>query len=233
MISSPLADVPVFMLGPVPIKAQVLTSWAIMLVLALLCRAVQSHLKAFEQAPGRMPGRLQILAESLVDTLRQQIRETMQLEPTPYLPLMTGLFVYILCANLSALIPGVEAPTARIETDAALALIVFCSVIVYGVRERGLWGYLKSFAEPHLMMVPLNLIESFTHAFSLMLRLFGNMMSGAFVMAILLSLAGLLVPIPFMALDLLVGAIQAYIFTVLAMVFVGAAVADEQPSSTT
>jgi F-type H+-transporting ATPase subunit a len=127
-------------------------------------------------------------------------------------------------ANLSGVLPGVEAPTAKIETPAALALIVFISVHYFGVRARGFFGYLASFAEPKFIMLPFNLVSEVTRTFSLMVRLFGNVMSGGFVIALVVALAGLFVPIPFMALEILLGLIQAYIFTVLATVFIGAAI---------
>ncbi len=122
--------------------------------------------------------------------------------------------------------PGIEPPTARLETDAALAFLVFLSVIWFGVRKGGVGGYLKSFAAPNPVMIPLNMLESVTRTFSMFVRLFGNVMSGVFVIGIVASLAGLLVPIPLMALDLLTGLVQAYIFAVLAMVFITAAVED-------
>ncbi|MFZ2101645.1 MAG: F0F1 ATP synthase subunit A, partial [Oricola sp.] len=121
-------------------------------------------------------------------------------------------------------LPGTQAPTAKIETPAALALIVFVSVHYFGVRAQGLLGYLASFAKPKLIMLPLNLLSEVTRTFSLMVRLFGNVMSGEFVIALVLALAGLFVPIPLMALEILLGLVQAYIFTVLATVFIGAAI---------
>ena len=105
---------------------------------------------------------------------------------------------------------------------------MFFAILYFGVRARGVVGYLKTFAEPTFIMIPLNIVETFTRTFSLIVRLFGNVMSGVFVVAIVLSLAGLLVPIPLMALDLLTGAVQAYIFTVLAMVFIGSALNEGQ-----
>jgi F-type H+-transporting ATPase subunit a len=105
---------------------------------------------------------------------------------------------------------------------------VFFAIVYFGVRARGLGGYLKTFAEPSIVMIPLNIIETITRTFSLIVRLFGNVMSSVFIIGIILSLAGLLVPIPLMALELLVGAIQAYIFTVLAMVFIGSVVAENR-----
>ena len=223
MIHSPLSSEPLFCVGPVPVTAQVLSTWAIVILLLVLCLYLRRRLDS-------KPGKLQTLAEILVTTLQSQIRSTLRTEPDPYLPLIGGLFLFVLFANLSSLVPGNEAPTAHIETDAALALIVFCAIIVKGVRSRGLSGYLKSFADPSWIMVPLNLVEAVTRTFSLMIRLFGNMMSGAFVIGIMLSLAGLFVPIPFMALDVLVGVIQAYIFSMLALVFIGAAIGDESPN---
>ena len=155
-----------------------------------------------------------------------QIRETIEVEPSPYLPLIGTLFVFLLVANWSPLIPGVEPPTAALETDAALALIVFGATIWFGVRVLGARKYLRSFAQPSIMLAPLNLIELFTRSFSLMVRLFGNVMSGVFMIGVVLSLAGLLVPIPLMALEMLTGAVQAYIFGALAMVFIGSALSE-------
>ena len=134
-----------------------------------------------------------------------QIRDTMRVEPAPYRAFIGTLFVFIFVANWSSLVPGVEPPTAHLETDAALALLVFVAVIWFGIRAGGVRGYLATFASPNPIMIPLNFVESLTRTFSLLVRLFGNVMSGVFVIGIVLSLAGLLVPIPLMALDLLTG----------------------------
>jgi F-type H+-transporting ATPase subunit a len=174
------------------------------------------------------PNRYQAVIELIVGAIAGQIQGTLRVAPRPYVPLIGTLFLFILAANWSSLVPGVEPPTAHIETDAALGLIVFCSIIFFGVRVRGIGGYLRTFAEPTVLMIPLNLVETFTHTFSLIVRLFGNVMSGVFIIGIVLSLAGLLVPIPLMALELLIGAIQAYIFTVLAMLFIGSAVGEKR-----
>jgi len=182
------------------------------------------------------PSSRQAALELLVGAIEDQVRDTMRADPAPYLPLMGTLFLFILIANWSSLVPGTEPPTARLETDAALALIGFVAIPWFGIRARGLRGYLATFAEPNLLMVPLNLVETITRTFSLLVRLFGNVMSGVFVIGIVLSLVGLLVPVPLMALDLLTGAVQAYIFAVLAMVFVSAATsppAAAQPNNET
>jgi F-type H+-transporting ATPase subunit a len=140
--------------------------------------------------------------------------------------LLGTLFIFLAVANLSGVLPGVEAPTAKLETPAALALIVFFSVHYFGVCARGFGGYLASFAEPKLMMLPLNILSEVTRTFSMMIRLFGNVMSGEFIIALVVALAGLFVPIPLMVLEILVGLVQAYIFTILATVFIGAAVGN-------
>ncbi|AJZ56500.1 ATP synthase F0, A subunit [Paraburkholderia fungorum] len=224
MIHSPLATEPLFHIGPVPVSAPVVTTWVIIALLWAAAALVTRRLSL-------TPSKAQTVLELLVDTVDAQIRDTMQAEPRRYRALIGTLFLFILISNWSSLVPGVEPPTAHVETDAALALIVFCATIFYGIRTRGLGRYLATFAEPTWIMIPLNVVEQITRTFSLVVRLFGNVMSGVFVVGIVLSLAGLLVPIPLMALDLLTGAVQAYIFTVLAMVFIGAALAEGSPAS--
>jgi len=218
-MQSPLTTAVAFAIGPVPITQPVVVTWGLMAFLAggsaLLTRRLRLH-----------PTATQAALELLVEAIETQIRDTMRVPPARYVPLIGTIFLFILAANWSALLPGVEPPTAHLETDAALAAIVFGATLWYGIRGRGLLGYLATFADPGVLMVPLNLLETLTRTFSLMVRLFGNVMSGVFVVGIVLSLAGLLVPIPLMALDLLTGAVQAYIFSVLAMVFIAAAAGE-------
>jgi F-type H+-transporting ATPase subunit a len=216
MIGSPLTAKVVFTIGPVAVTEPVVVTWGLMAILGIGgWLATRSLLLR--------PTPTQTIVETVVNVIEDQIQGTMRVAPAPYVPMIGTLFLFILAANWCSLIPGVEPPTAHIETDAALGLIVFAAILYFGVRARGLVGYLKTFAEPTFVMIPLNIVETFTRTFSLIVRLFGNVMSGVFVVGIVLSLAGLLVPIPLMALDLLTGAVQAYIFTVLAMVFIGSA----------
>lgn len=222
---SPLSSVTLFHIGPVPIAQAVVTTWAIMATLILGAILVSRRLKI-------TPSTTQALFELIVETVDSEIRNTMQAEPGPYRAFIGTLFLFIFVANWSTLIPGVAPPTARLETDAALALLVFFAVIWFGIRSGGVGGYLSTFASPSPLMIPLNLVESVTRAFSMFVRLFGNVMSGVFVIGIVLSLAGLLVPIPLMALDLLTGVVQAYIFAVLAMVFISSGLPDKSPSKT-
>ncbi len=221
-MGSPLATKVVFMLGPVPVTEPVVVTWGLIGLLTLTGLFVRRRLSV-------VPSRGQAALELVVGAMQHLIRETLRTSPEPYLPLLGTIFTYILLANWSSVVPGIEPPTAHIETDAALAVIVFCAVISFGIRARGLGAYLRTFAEPTWLMVPLNIVETFTRTFSLIVRLFGNVMSGVFVIGIVLSLAGLLVPIPLMALELLTGAVQAYIFAVLAMVFIGGAIGETRP----
>ena len=224
-MNSPLASVPLFRLGPVPITEAVVATWAIMAFLTVGGFLVAQRLSV-------VPSRTQAAFELIVDMVDGQIRDTMQAEPGPYRAFIGTLFAFIFVANWSSLVPGVQPPTAHLETDAALALLVFLAVIWFGVRAGGIRGYLATFASPSVLMIPLNFIESITRTFSLLVRLFGNVMSGVFVVGIVLSLAGLLVPIPLMALDLLTGAVQAYIFAILAMVFIAGAIGEVKSKAT-
>lgn len=218
MTDSPFTLVEAFRIWGLPISWTVLTTWGIMLFLGLGSALISRRLNV-------RPGRLQVFLELFVVTIEDQITATLPGPPDRFRALIGTLFLFILTANWCSLIPGIDPPTAHLETDAALAGIVFVATIGFGIRSQGLWGYLRAFARPNWAMIPLNLIEQVTRILSLMVRLFGNVMSGVFVVGIVLSLAGLLVPIPLMALDLLTGAVQAYIFAILALVFIASAVA--------
>ena len=216
-MDSPLESAPLFMLGTVPIMPAVVATWAIMAVLTIGAILITRRLTL-------VPSPLQAACELLVATVDQQIRDVTGAAPAPYRAFVGTLFLFILIANWSSLIPGVTPPTASMETPAALAAIVFLSIIWFGIRGGGVGGFLRGFARPNPVMIPLNMLESITRSFSMFVRLFGNVMSGVFVIAIVGSLAALLVPIPLMALDLLTGGVQAYIFAVLSMVFITSAV---------
>jgi F-type H+-transporting ATPase subunit a len=217
MPESPLVAPVLFHLGPVPIAEPVVTTWALIAGLAALSYAITRGLRY-------RPSRGQAMLEILVTTIEDQISETMQTAGRPFVPLLGTLFIFLAFANVAGVLPGVKPPTASIETAAALALIVFLAVHVYGLRRRGLRAYLASYAKPTVVMLPLNILSEITRTFSLMMRLFGNALSGEFVIATVLALAGLFVPIPLMALEILIGLIQAYIFTLLAAVFIGAGI---------
>ncbi len=224
MNGSPLELEPLFRIGPVPITEPVITTWAIMALALLFSLLATRRLEL-------VPGKLQAALELVVGAIDHQVEEVVQRDPAPFRPIVGTIFLFILVANWSSLLPGVEPPTARLETDAALALIVLASTAYFGIRQSGVSGYLKSFAQPSWAMIPLNIVEQITRTFSLVVRLFGNIMSGVFVIGIVLSLAGLFVPIPLMALEVLTGAVQAYIFAILGCVFIATAVGGEAASA--
>lgn len=215
--ASPLASAVLFHVGPLAVTRPVVTTWAIIAVLAAGAWTL-THRMALR------PGRGQAAAEAIVTAIMDQIEGVIGKDPRPFLPLLATLLIFLVAANLSGVLPGAEAPTGKLETPATLAAIVFVAVHLFGVRARGVLLYLASFAKPKLIMLPLNLLSEVTRTFSMMVRLFGNVMSGEFVIALVVALAGLFVPIPLMALEILVGLVQAYIFFILATVFIGAAV---------
>jgi len=217
MQHSPLAPQILFQIGPVPIDRAVVTTWAIMALMALVL-----FLAFGRESPA--PTRLQAAMEIAVTTIADQLRAVIGRDPWPFLPLLGSLFLFLVLANFAAIVPGATPPTGHIETPAALALVVFLSVHGFGIRQRGLRAYLHHYVEPNPMLLPLNVLSEFTRSFSLMIRLFGNMMSHEFVIAIVVFLAGLVVPVPFLLLGIMIGIIQAYIFTILATVYIAAAI---------
>jgi F-type H+-transporting ATPase subunit a len=221
-VKSPLVTECLFHVGPIPIGAPVVVTWAIMAGLVAAGFLLSRRLTL-------RPDAKQAFIELVVETVDAQIRDTMRVEPGPYRAYVGSLFLFLLTANWSGLLPGIEPPTACLQTDAALAFLVFLSVIYFGVRSGGWRGYLSTFASPSPLMIPLNFIETVTRTFSLFVRLFGNVMSGVFVIGIVMSLAGLFVPIPLMALHMLTGAVQAYIFAILAMVFIAEGLESHAP----
>lgn len=216
MIPGPFTAQIAFRIGPIPVSETVVTTWGLMSVLVggswLATRRLSQH-----------PGRLQMSLELLVNGIVDQIESIIHAPPRPLLPLIGTLFIFLLAANLSSALPGIHPPTARLETAASLALIVFFSAQWLGLRRLGLRAYLRHYVKPSPLLLPLNLLSELTRTLSLTIRLFGNIMSHELIIAVLLSLAGLLVPVPIMALGLLIGAVQAYIFAVLSTVFIGAA----------
>lgn len=221
MNTNPLSSTILFHIGPVPFSQAVVTTWGIMILLSFGSWLLTRRLS-------REPGRLQAVLEAVVVGILEQITEVAGKAARSLLPLLATLFLFIATANSSGIVPGMQAPTARLESATALAAVVFVSVHYFGIRALGVFRYLRGFAKPKLIMLPLNLISEVTRTLSLTVRLFGNVMSGEFMIALVLALAGLFVPIPLMALELLLGVVQAYIFTVLAAVFIGAAINAQQ-----
>ncbi len=207
-----------FHLGTVPVTTTMLTTLGVSAVLVAAALALR-HAVARRPESG-----LSALAFLTVEWLDGMVREIAG-RPEPRLVTLAGtLFLYIAGANLSGLLPGVRRPTASLAATSALAAVVFAAVPLAGIAARGVRGYLAHYLRPNPLLLPLHLISEVSRTVALSMRLFGNMMSGQLVVALLVALTGLLVPMPLMALDLLIGLLQAYIFAVLATVYVGAAI---------
>ncbi|HEY5139216.1 MAG TPA: F0F1 ATP synthase subunit A [Methylococcales bacterium] len=171
----------------------------------------------------------QNLLEVIISYMNRQIREISQQEPERYLPFIGSLFLFIFFANLLAVVPGFMPPTGSISTTTALALSVFIAVPFFGIFRVGLWEYIKQYCRPNIFMLPFNIIGEFSRTLALTVRLYGNIMSGTVVAGILLSLTPLFFPLVMQILGLLTGAIQAYIFSILAMVYIVSATARSRP----
>jgi len=202
----------------VKLNATILFTWLVMAILALGSWLVTRRLST-----GPRLSRLQNLLEVLVTGMRDQIRDVSGQDPGQYLPFVGTLFLFIAMANLLSVVPGYEPPTGSLSTTAALAACVFVAVPLYGVASQGLLGYLKHYIRPTPLMLPFNLTGELSRTLALAVRLYGNMMSGTVIAAILIGFVPLFVPILMQLLGLLTGMIQAYIFAVLAMVYIASA----------
>ncbi len=167
--------------------------------------------------------RWQNLLEVLITGIKSQIREVSRQEPGPYLPFVGTLFIFIALSNVLAIVPGYVPPTSSLSTTAALAICVFIAVPVFGIASQGVLNYLKQYLQPTFFMLPFNLIGELSRTLALAVRLYGNMMSGTIIVAILLTITPLVFPVIMQALGLLTGLIQAYIFAILAMVYIASA----------
>jgi F-type H+-transporting ATPase subunit a len=204
--------------GFIKLNATIVFTWGLMLVLAAGSRLVTRRL-----ATGLQRSRWQNLLEIVVTGIDQQIGEIGLRRPERYLGFLGTLFLFVAAASLGTVIPGYEPPTASLSTTAALALCVFVAVPLFGIAEQGLGGYLRSYLEPTVIMLPFNVISELSRTLALAIRLFGNMMSGAMIAGILLIITPFFFPAVMTALGLLTGMVQAYIFSILAAVYIAAA----------
>jgi len=214
--------------GFVTLNATIVFTWALMLVLVLGAALITRRL-----SHGPTRGRWQNVLEIVVLAIEQQIEEVGLTHPRRYLGFLATLFLFVAVAALGAIIPGFEPPTGSLSTTAALALCVFVAVMVFGVEERGVRDYLKSYAQPTAIMLPFNVISEVSRTLALAVRLFGNMMSGAMIVAILLTITPFFFPVVMAVLGLLTGMVQAYIFFILATVYIAAATRARAPESET
>src|ERR1700689_1312883 len=211
-------------LGFVKLNATIVFTWGLMLVLAggswLITRKLSTGLER---------SRWQNLLEIVVTGMEKQIADAGPKPPEQYLGFLGTLFLFVAAASLCTVIPGYESPTGSLSTTAALALCVFLAVPLFGIEDQGFGGYLKSYIEPTIIMLPFNMISELSRTLALAVRLFGNMMSGAMIIGILLTITPFIFPVLMTALGLLTGMVQAYIFSILAAVYIAAAAQARKP----
>ncbi len=209
-----------------PINATIVNTWIIMAVLTGVSMLITRQLR-----PDVPPNRWRTTLEVIVQGIQSQIEEISR-RPSRHLLYFVGtLFLFIATSNLMLVVPGFDPPTASLSTTAALALSVLIAVPLFGITSRGVGGYLKTYLQPSVIMLPFNIISEFSRGISLAIRLYGNIMSGAVIAAILLSVAPFFFPVVMDVLGLLTGLIQAYIFAILATVYISSASVDPDTST--
>ena len=212
--------------GIFKLNGTIVFTWGLMLVMVVGSKFITRRLSTdLTRAPW------QSLLEIIVTGIEKQIEDVGLRHPEKYIGFLGTLFLFVALASLCTVIPGYEPPTGSLSTTAALALCVLVAVPMFGIEERGLRGYLKSYTEPTLLMLPFNIISELSRTLALAVRLFGNMMSGTMIIAILLTITPFIFPIAMSALGLLTGMVQAYIFSILAAVYIAAATHDGMPKS--
>jgi F-type H+-transporting ATPase subunit a len=206
-------------IGPLAISLTLVYTWAVMALLTggswLVTRGLTGEIRV---------SRWQNLLEVLLLGINNQIHAISRQEPRRFLPFIGTLFLFIAVSNVLVVVPGYHAPTGSLSTTAALALSVFVAVPLYGILGQGLRGFLKHYLQPAPIMLPFNLIGELSHTLSLAVRLFGNMMSEALVGAVFLAVVPFFLPVVMDLLALLIGLVQAYVFALLAMLYIAAAV---------
>ena len=212
--------------GFLKLNATIVFTWALMLVLAVGSKLITRKLSA-----GQERSRWQNLLEIVVTAIEKQIKEVGLSQPRKYLGFLGTLFLFIAISALFTVIPGYQPPTGSLSTTIALALCVFAAVPYFGIKEQRLSGYLTSYVKPTFIMLPFNIIGEISRTLALAVRLFGNMMSGAMIIGILLTIVPLIFPVIMTALGLLTGMVQAYIFTILAAVYIAAATRVREPKA--
>jgi len=210
------------------INLTIVTTWALMLFLVVTSAIITRRLKTDMRI-----SRWQCILEIIVTSINNEIKGIGLDNPEIYIGFIGTLFLFIVTANLFIVFPWYDPPTGSLSTTAALAICVFLAVPFFGIEQRGILGYLKSYLQPTFLMLPFNLISDFSRTLALAVRLFGNIMSGGMIVAILLSITPFIFPIFMSALGLLIGMVQAYIFSILATVYIAAAVQAPQRADKT
>lgn len=206
------------------LNATLVFTWVVMLILIVGAKLITRHLTTEHER-----SRWQNLLEIVVTAILAQIKEVGLRLPRTYLSFLGTLFLFVAMSALCTVIPGYEAPTGSLSTTAALAICVLVAVPMFGIMDQGMKGYLKTYIQPTVIMLPFNLISEVSRTLALFVRLFGNMMSGAMIIGILLTITPFVFPIVMTLLGLLTGMVQAYIFSILAAVYIAAAVRTREP----
>lgn len=217
-VTDEIAPSVVFSLGPLEVTTTVINTWIMIAVLGVGAFFLGRSFKI-------RPGMLQNAIEFLIEAIQGIISKNIGSENTnSFFPIVATFAIFIGTANLLGLIPGLKSPTPDINTPLAMALIVFVTVPYYGIRTRGLWGYLKHYVQPIFLMLPIEIASEIARTFSLTFRLFGNIMGEEIIIAILFVISPFILPVPMMLFSIFTGLLQAYIFTLLSCVYIGGAV---------
>ncbi len=200
------------------LNVTIVTTWALMGMMVVGAKLVTRNVLSDTHI-----SRWQSLLEIIVTLIAKQIEEVGLRNPAKYLGFLGTLFLFVAISNLCTIFPGYEPPTGSLSTTAALAICVFVAVPLFGIAESGLSSYLRSYLKPTVLMLPFNIISELSRTLALAIRLFGNIMSGSMIIAILLTITPFIFPIVMSMLGLLTGLVQAYIFTILATVYIAAA----------
>ena len=210
-----------FQFGPLQISNTVVTTWGIMAATGLICWLITRALQL-------EPGRIQTAAEGIVTAIERAIHEAAPEHTRQLLPLIGTLWIFLIIANLCGLIPGVHSPTRDLSATTALAILVFLSVHWFGIRTQGLKAYLRHYLSPSPILLPFHIISEITRTIALAVRLFGNMMSLEMTALLILLVAGFLAPIPILMLHIIEALVQAYIFGMLALIYVAGGIQSQQ-----
>lgn len=217
-----------FELWGISFNSTIVNTWIVMALLTGTSMIVTRNLR-----PDVPPNRWRTMLEVIVQGIESQIEEISRRKSHRLLYFVGTLFLFIFTSNLLMVLPGFSPPTASLSTTAALALSVLVAVPIFGISSRGFGGYLKTYLEPSVVMLPFNIIKEISSGVSLSIRLYGNIMSGAVIGAILLGVAPFFFPVVMEMLGLLTGIVQAYIFAILATVYISSATAEPDNSNQT
>jgi len=212
---------PLFELGPVSITGTVVTTWAIMVLLCVVSLLISRRLRL-------EPGPVQTAVEGIVIAIQNAVAEVAPEHGRHIMPFIGSLWVFLVIANLSGLIPGVNAPTRDLSATGALAIVVFLSTHFFGIRTLGMKSYLHHYLSPSPILLPFHLISEITRTIALAVRLFGNMMSLQMAALLILLVAGFLAPVPILMLHIVEALVQAYIFGMLALIYVAGGIQSQQ-----